>query len=50
MTQETQTSPLSETSAPITSVGGEMRPRANEVAPSIGRKGAYAGNRKSLNL
>ena len=39
-----------EASAPITSIGGAMRSRANEIAPSIGREGACAGIRKTLIL
>jgi hypothetical protein len=50
MTYGTKTSPMSQTSAPIESVGCELRPCANELAPRIDRQGARAGNRKSLRL
>jgi hypothetical protein len=50
MTQETKISPLGKASAPITSLAGAMRSRADEVVPSVARSGAYAGNRKTLSL
>jgi hypothetical protein len=41
---------MSEASAPIKSVGGKSRPRADQIAQSIGRHGACAGNRKTRSL
>ena len=50
MTQGTKTNPMSEAWAPIKSVGGELRPRADEIAPRTSRQAARAGNRKTLDL
>ena len=50
MIQQTQTGPLSEASASITSIGGAIRPHVDAVAANIGRHGVYVGNRKTLSL
>jgi hypothetical protein len=50
MTHGTKTSPMSETSAPIKSVGRKLRSCADELAPRIERQSARTGNRKSLRL